>query len=513
MLLMASDTPYFFSEMTSGTALMQLANTAQTLPFDCVLLDFFMADMDAIQILTQLRVTATELLCPIVVLTCGERGIGPALVRLGAQDYLGKESVTPEILCRTVENAMERFALLRAGRKIKADLIEAKSVAERANRAKSDFLSNMSHELRTPLNAILGFAQLIESGPVAPNAAQQRSLKQILKAGWYLLELINEILDLAQVESGKLSVTMEPVSLSRVLNDCKAMVSNLAVQREISLHFSPIEESVCVCADPTRLKQALINVLSNAIKYNHFGGSVTLSYDIPTPTRLRISIADSGPGLAPEQLAQLFQPFNRVGQEANALEGSGIGLVMTKRLLELMGGTVGVQSSEGNGCVFHLELDLDLPDSQDWSVATTVAAPFLESPQHNLRTILYIEDNPANLMLIEELVARRSELEFLSASNAADGIALARSAQPDVIIMDINLPGMSGYEALVLLQSEIATAHIPVIALSANAMTADVQHGLDAGFFSYLTKPIRVEKFMNNLDLALRQTATEISHD
>ncbi len=513
LLLCGSDTPYLFSEVASGASLMCMLKSSSTIPFDCVVLDFYMADMDAMQILTQLRECSTELPCPIIVVTGGERGIGPALVRLGAQDYLGKDSLTPESLSRTIENAMERFALLRARREIETDLIEAKAVAERANRAKSDFLSNMSHELRTPLNAILGFAQLIDSGQVAPNSAQQRSLNQILKAGWYLLELINEILDLAQVESGKLSLSLEAVSLARALNDCKAMVATLAMQREVSLHFLHIDEAFCVCADATRFKQALLNVLSNAIKYNHFGGSVTVSFECPKPARLRVLIADSGPGLAPEQLAQLFQPFNRIGQEANALEGSGIGLVMTKRLIELMGGSVDMQSSVGHGSVFCIELALKGFASHDTDALVSAPAALQLVPHGLSRTVLYVEDNPANLMLIEELIARRGDLIFLCASNAFDGIALAQSSIPDVILMDINLPGMSGYEALAVLQSTEETAHIPVIALSANAMAADIQRGIDAGFFSYLTKPIRVDKFMNNLDLALRQTTRKTTHD
>lgn len=513
MLLCGSATRYRFSNAATGAALLRVLHTPRARPLDCVLLDFRMVDMDALQLLTQLRSNGFEMPCPLLVLTGGERGIGPALVRLGAQDYLDKDAETPLSLCRTVENAMERFALMQASRKIKDDLMEAKAIAEEANRAKSDFLSNMSHELRTPLNAILGFAQLIESGTVPPNPVQQRSLNQILKAGWYLLELINEVLDLAQVESGKLVLSLVPVSLAPLITDCKAMVATLAMPREISMHFMPLDASVRVCADAMRLKQALLNVLSNAIKYNHFGGSVTVSFELPQPQRLHILIADSGPGLAPHQLAQLFQPFNRIGQEANALEGSGIGLVMTKRLVELMGGQVSMQSREGYGCVFCIELALAGFNDSDCPANVNRAMQPVAARRSGRHTVVCVEDNPANLTLIETLIGRRSDLQLFSATNAADGLALANQHVPDVILMDINLPGMSGYEALTLLRQSHRTAAIPVIALSANAMATDMQRGLAAGFFSYMTKPIRVDALMHQVDLALGYTLTESSHD
>ena len=236
-------------------------------------------------------------------------------------------------------------------------LQNAMALAEKANHAKSEFLSRMSHELRTPLGAILGFAQLVESGTPAPTPSQKRSVDQILKAGWYLLELINEILDLALIESGKLSLSLEPTSLADVMLECAAMIEPQAQKRRISVTFPPPGVPYVVRADRTRVKQVLINLLSNAIKYNRDGGAVVVSCTVSSPDRIRLSVRDEGEGLDPEQLAQLFQPFNRLGREANAEEGTGIGLVVSKRLVELMGGRIGAESVVGKGSVFWFDLD------------------------------------------------------------------------------------------------------------------------------------------------------------
>ena len=244
-------------------------------------------------------------------------------------------------------------------------LVAAKSAAEKANLAKSDFLSNMSHELRTPLNAILGFAQLIDSGTPIPTPPQKRGIQQILQAGWYLLDLINEILDLALIESGKLSLSLEPVSLAMVLHECKDMIANQAQKRGINVNFPQIETRHFVQADRTRLKQALINLLSNATKYNKINGTVEVSYILTTPDRIRICVKDSGQGLSPEKLAQLFQPFNRLGKESSDEEGTGIGLVVSKQLVALMGGIIGVESVVGEGSIFWIELNLTIEEQLD----------------------------------------------------------------------------------------------------------------------------------------------------
>ena len=400
----------------------------------------------------------------------------------------------------------ERKMLDQALQENNIELGMAKSAAEKANLAKSDFLSSMSHELRTPLNAILGFAQLIESGDPAPTPAQKRSIDQILQGGWYLLELINEILDLALIESGKLQLIPESVSLAEVMAECETMVETQADKRNISVRFPEFGESYCVKADRTRVKQVLINLLSNAIKYNRTGGWVTVSLAATSTGRLRIDVTDTGEGLAPEKIAQLFQPFNRLGQQATAEEGTGIGLVVCKRLVELMGGSIGVESTVGKGSSFWVELELmAAPQNADMHT-TAEATPVQGIASPRIYSVLYIEDNPANLMLVETLVARRGDMRLLSASNGLSGIEIARSARPNVILMDINLPGMSGDKALTILAADPTTAHIPVIAISANAMPSDIAKGLAAGFVHYLTKPIRVDHFMETLDGVLKGT-------
>jgi PAS domain S-box-containing protein len=388
--------------------------------------------------------------------------------------------------------------------KVEAALTNAKATAEKANLAKSDFLSSMSHELRSPLNAILGFAQLMESDSPPPTPSQKESIGQILHAGWYLLELINEILDLAMIESGKLSMSLEPVSLVEVMLECQLMIEPMAQRRGINMTFPHFDMPHFVKADRTRIKQVLINLLTNAIKYNKVGGSVVVECcSTTTPGHVRVTVTDTGAGLSPEMLAQLFQPFNRLGQSGNAEEGTGIGLVVSKRLVELMEGVIGVESTVGTGSVFWVELLSTAPLAHPAQVEkTTVVQPAVASDAR-MRTLLYVEDNPANLKLVERLVARRHDLRLLSAVDGNRGVELARTCQPDVILMDINLPGISGIEALKILGADRTTAHIPVVALSANAIPRDIEKGLEAGFFRYLTKPIKVSEFMDALNVAL----------
>jgi len=385
-----------------------------------------------------------------------------------------------------------------------AELERAMSVAEKANLAKSDFLSRMSHELRTPLNAILGFSQLLEAGSPPPTDAQHERLHQITKAGWYLLELINEILDLAVIESGKLSLSRESVSLIDVMHECHAMIESQAQKHGIKLNFIPFDQGWFANADRTRVKQVLINLLSNAIKYNREHGTVEVECSASTPERIRISIKDTGAGLPQEKLVQLFQPFNRLGQESGTEEGTGIGLVVTKQLVELMGGSIGVESTVGVGSTFWIELIRDV--NPQLAAGNTMPAEISLHARGNAtqRTLLYVEDNPANLMLVEQIIAAHPHLRMLSARDGNLGVALARAHLPDVILMDINLPGISGIEALNILRNDAATKHIPVVALSANAMLRDIERGLEAGFFRYLTKPIKVNEFMNALDDALK---------
>jgi signal transduction histidine kinase/ActR/RegA family two-component response regulator len=389
-------------------------------------------------------------------------------------------------------------------KRVESKLNEAMAAAETANRAKTDFLSGMSHELRTPLNAILGFAQLMETGAPAPTVSQKRNLDQIQKAGWYLLELINEILDLALIESGKLTLSTEPVSLVEVMLECRAMIEPQAQKRGIGMTFPRFDTSPFVKADRTRVKQVLINLLFNAIKYNKPGGTVVVECVSKLPGTIRISVRDTGAGLTPEQVAQLFQPFNRLGKESSAEEGTGIGLVVSKRLVDLMGGVIGADSTVGEGSVFWVELGLT---TQPQLAVLEAECEALARPQvadgTPLRTLLYVEDNPANLELVEQLIARRPDLRLLSAADGALGIEFARAYLPEMVLMDINLPGISGIEAMKILRADPSTAHIPIVALSANAVPRDIEKGLEAGFFNYLTKPIKVNEFMEALDQAL----------
>ena len=382
--------------------------------------------------------------------------------------------------------------------------------ARNANQAKSAFLSSMSHELRTPLNAILGFAQILASKDMPTTPEQKLEFSgHILKSGRHLLTLINEILDLAKVEAGALSLSMEPVPLADVLAECQHMIAPLAAARGVRVLF-PDAPAAYVQADRTRIKQVLLNLLSNAVKYNREGGAVIVDCARPASQRLRLSVQDTGMGLSPEQVAGLFQPFNRLGQEGGTQEGTGIGLVVTRRLVELMGGEIGVTSSPGVGSVFWIELDVA-------SVAGTAPAAPAARPRAaqaaddaadagapaRQHTVLYVEDNPANLRLVQEIVRFRPDLRLVSAPDGHFGLSLARSQRPDVILMDLNLPGLSGLEVLAQLRREPETARIPAIAVSANAMPADIERALAAGFARYLTKPIDIGQFNEAIDAML----------
>ena len=330
-----------------------------------------------------------------------------------------------------------------------------------------------------------------------------RSVDQILQAGWYQLELINKILDLAMVESGNLSLSSDAVLLADVMHDCKTMVE-LQARHGIHVSLPRFEWSYMVQADRVRLRQVLINLLSNAIKYNREGGRVTVDCLEVSPGRVRIEIEDTGEGLSLEKNGQLFQFFNRLGQESGVEEGTGIGLVMAKRLVKLMGGAIGVRSTVGSGSVFWIELNLNAgSDSLACDAASTPAPTTALPAQAARRTLLYVEDSLPNLMLVENLMERRLDVRLLTARDGLTGLDIARASLPDVILMDINLPGISGFKAMELLAANPATAGIPVIAISATAMKHDVEKGLEAGFFRYLTKPIRIEEFMVVLDEAL----------
>lgn len=397
-----------------------------------------------------------------------------------------------------------------ARKRVAEELEAARSLAERANLAKAEFLSSMSHELRSPLGAILGFAQLLESGQPPPTASQVRSIDQILKAGWYLLELINEVLDLAVIESGTLTLLMEPVSLFEVLYECHAIVEQHARKRAVRVFYPKFVTAFAVKADRMRLKQVLINLLSNAIKYNRHGGDVTLSCSAIEPGRVRISVLDTGDGLSAEKLAQLFQPFNRLGQETGTEEGTGIGLVLCRKLVEMMNGVISVESTVGVGSRFSIELDLvEAPDLTATADDALSQLPYLQiEPQRH--SLLYIEDSAADLMLVRDLIARRTDFKLLTATDRAWGIEMARSYRPDLILLNIKQPAISSRQFLDTLADDPITRGIPVIALSAHASPIDIRNALAEGFQQYLTKPIRIDVFMAVLDLAIRNNKADM---
>ena len=463
-------------------------------PFKNYFTDPDRAETGIKQVLNEKKITNYEL-------TASARDGNKTVVSLNATTFYDRD--------RKLQGVFVAARDVTERKQLDQELENAKYAAEKANLAKSDFLSSMSHELRTPLGAILGFAQLVESGSPLPTPSQKRSIDQILKAGWYLLELINEILDLALIESGKLSLSLESVSLEEVLRECETMVEPQAKKRGISVIFTHCLDHYCVNADRTRVKQILINLLSNAIKYNKSDGTVTVACTLSPPDSIRISVRDTGAGLSPEQLAQLFQPFNRLGQKNNIEESTGIGLVVCKRLVELMQGNIGMESTVGEGSIFWFELNRTTEPNVAAHIAELTSVDRMHVQGATMHTLLYVEDNPANLMLVEDLVARRHDIRLLSARDGISGIAIARASLPDVILMDINLPGISGLKALKILADDPSTAHIPVVALSANAIPRDIEKGLEAGFFRYLTKPIKVNEFMDTLEVALKYAKKE----
>ena len=619
MLLRGSNRRYRFSEASLGAEGVRQVLDPRHGPFDCVLLDHVLPDMDAPAVLTALCNGTDMTPCPVVVITGAVTEDGLKLLCAGAQDFIGKRWTSPESLTRAIDNAIERFAMLTERRRAEAALrtseeryralfnsidagfaviemivdgngaavdarylqvnpafvrhtgfadaegrtvrelvpgleelwlqtygtvaltgepvrlerqaesmqrwfdiyafrlgdprarqvavlfnditarkhselalIAAKAEADRANRAKSDFLLSMSHELRSPLSAMLGFTQLIEAGTPPPTPAQQDSVQQILNAGWYLLGLITEILDLTAVESGSLTLSSQVVSLAEVLDDCQAMIAPQAQGSAIDLGFPRSVEPFLVQADSTRTKQVLLNLLTNAIKYNRSPGRLDVRCTTVPGQRVRVSVEDTGPGLSAAQMAQLFEPFNRLGQESGKAPGTGIGLVISKRLIELMGGCIGVESTVGVGSCFWFELG---------------AAPSplaLGLPTH---TVLCIDNDATRLQRVVDLVAARPGVILLRAPDLRGGIDIARSARPNAILMGVPLRDPATVQAMLLLAKDPATAHIPVIALEADTTPHDTEPDPTPGFFDKLTQPMAHDAFGRALDLAFQRTS------
>lgn len=417
-------------------------------------------------------------------------------------EWLEPFTATCALLINLYRQFAERETVMR-------EFATARDQAEQANRAKSEFLSSMSHELRTPLNAILGFAQLLVAGRRMPLTERQKHhVEQIQKSGQHLLSLINEVLDLAKIEAGHLHLSIETLYADGIIREVVENLATSAQAAEVRLAL-PDSCHLAIRADYTRVKQVLINLLSNAIKYNRRSGRVSIHCE-RSESMLRITVSDTGQGIPEARLAELFEPFNRLDAENSAIEGTGIGLTLTKELIERMGGRIGVNSQIDIGSDFWFELPLATELSASHAITDNgnVERP-ASNPVHY--RILYIEDNPANLRLMEAIFDEHEHLTLKAVPNAVIGLDLAKSAPPDLILMDIDLPGIDGYQALTRLKEEERTRDIPVIAVSANAMKSDLDRARKAGFAAYLTKPIDIVQLLDEVTRRLPAGRSRIS--
>jgi PAS domain S-box-containing protein len=403
---------------------------------------------------------------------------------------------------------------ISARKHVEQKLIYAREEAENASLAKSQFLSSMSHELRTPLNAIIGFGQLLElQKDPALSGSQQGNVDEILRAGHHLLELINEVLDLSKIESGRIDLCVEPVGVFASLSESLRLITPLAQKRGVEITMlrngevvsleDALTQDCFVQADRTRLKQVLLNLLSNAVKYNVDDGKIVIDCFRKKDDQIRVRIEDTGVGLTLDQQSKLFQPFVRFENDRPEVEGAGIGLVICKKIIEHMGGEIGHESKQGVGSTFWI----DIPDDQLVAGANDDVSEVENMPgkdtKENRKNVLYIEDNPANLRLVTQALERLSNVNMLGAPDPYLGLELAVEHKPDLILLDINLPGMSGFEVLEKLRRQDSTCATPVIAISADAMPEAIEKGKAAGFDDYVTKPINVPLFMQAVDKVL----------
>jgi PAS domain S-box-containing protein len=379
----------------------------------------------------------------------------------------------------------------------------AKVEAEKANVAKSEFMSRMSHELRTPLNSVLGFAQILQMEMESPSELEM--IGYIVKSGGYLLELINEVLDISRVESSSIGVSLELVSIEDLVTECLVLVSSDAATAGVEI-TDQCGGAGLVRADPKHLKQVLVNLLSNAVKYNHAGGTVTLTY-VEDAGRVRLRVTDTGSGVAPHLHERLFAPFDRLDADAKGIEGTGLGLALSRGLMEAIGGSLGVESEPGEGSTFWIELPLATTSSNFAEVDLDVTPPE-DSNAARPATVLYIEDNIGNVRLLERLLVHRPNIHLITTLQGSLGFELAQQHRPDLILLDVHMPDLSGYEVLKLLRGDERTDSIPVVMLSADASHEQIQRFRDAGALDYLTKPLDLQSFLTQLDDYLRETDT-----
>jgi PAS domain S-box-containing protein len=412
--------------------------------------------------------------------------------------YVRKDGTVVDVLWSATWSAADKIIFCVAHdvtdrARIEKALREAKEEADRANHAKSDFLSRMSHELRTPLNSILGFGQLLDRQ--ASSDAQRTRVRYILSAGRHLLNLINEVLDISRIEAGNLQLSLEPVCLEEAMSEAIDLMRPLAAEREIRLAAScPLDTTTYVLADRQRFKQVLLNLLTNAVKYTAMQGRVSISYTDSGNGTMRILVRDTGAGIPVEKLSRLFTPFDRLGAEQSTVEGTGLGLALCQRLVEAMHGCIGVNSTVGDGSTFWVELPH--AESPFQHLAAQKNPPLLEEISHTgKRRVLYIEDNFSNVTLVEQMLAERPSLELMTAMQGRLGLDLARKHVPDLVLLDLHLPDMPGWQVLAQLKADHTTRHIPVIVISADATAPQIKRLLAAGARAYLTKPLDIGEF------------------
>jgi signal transduction histidine kinase/CheY-like chemotaxis protein len=377
-----------------------------------------------------------------------------------------------------------------------AALAVARDQARDASRLKTEFLSRVSHELRTPLNAILGFGQLLQLDDLTQE--QSESVDHMVRGGRHLLGLINEVLDISRIETGSLALSVEVVELQEVVTETTDLIGPLAAEREITLEGpAPGDRPWVVQADRQRLKQVLLNLTSNAVKYNHHGGAIRIACAPAPEGRIAVTVSDTGPGIPPDRMERLFLPFDRLRAEQTDVQGTGLGLALSQGLMEAMGGTLTATSAEGQGTTFTLDLALgDRPADEGDQPPPELAAPTpgpVTGPEH---TILYVEDNPSNLRLVERVLARRGGVRLLTAEEGEIVQELVRQHRPDLILLDLHLPGIDGEEVLRRLRADPRTADLPVVMVSADVTPWYRERLLEAGAADYLTKPLDVPRFL-----------------